>query len=125
MKKLSKDRTTKLCYSFLVLEKVGSDKTRNEKGKNYVDINATDIFKAAKLAKNIGCDYFEVKPSFDPFHFLNETSNLMANIIKDELKKCEPLQDDKFSANLNCALERTIEGEKMQEKFIKHAKQLK
>ena len=56
--------------------------------------------------------------SFDPFHFLNETSNLMANIIKDELKKCEPLQDDKRN-NLPYTLERTIEGEKMQEKNYK------
>ena len=50
-----------------------------------METNATDIFNAAKLAKDIGCDYFEVKPSFDPFHFLNDTSKLMSNIIKDEL----------------------------------------
>ena len=62
-------------------------KPKLRKEKNFVETNATDIYKAAKLAKDIGCDYFEVKPSFDPFHFLNETSNLMTEIIKSELKK--------------------------------------
>ena len=40
-------------------------------------------------------DYFEVKPSFDPFHFLNDTSNL-PNIIKSQLEMCLPLQDEHF-----------------------------
>ena len=116
MRTLAKARTTKLGYSFLVLEKVDSDKTRNEKGKNYVETNATDIHKAAKLAKEIGCDYFEVKPSFDPFHFLNETSNVMANIIKDELNKCAPLEDDTFKIISPYTLDSTIDGEKIQKK---------
>ena len=116
IKQLAKARTTKLGYSFLVLEKVDSDKSRNEKGKNYVETNATDIFKAAQLAKEIGCDYFEVKPSFDPFHFLNDTSNLMAEIIKSELKKCVPLIDEKFKIISPYTLEKTLDGEKTQEK---------
>ena len=37
---------------------VPTEKVRH--GDNYVETNATDIFKAAKLAKDIGCDYFEV-----------------------------------------------------------------
>lgn len=116
MRKLSEARTTKLGFSFLVLEKVGSDKTRNDKGKNYVKTNATDIYKAAKLAKDIGCDYFEAKPSFDPFHYLNETSNLMAEIIKSELKKSDHLIDDKFKIISPYTLNKTLEGEKIQEK---------
>ncbi len=116
MRKLSESRTTKLGFSFLVLEKVGSDRTRSEEGKNYVETNATDIYKAAQLAKDIGCDYFEVKPSFDPFHFLNDTSNLMAEIIKEELKKSNHLIDDKFKIISPYTLDRTLEGEKIQEK---------
>ncbi len=116
MRELSKSRSTKLGFSFLVLEKVGSDRTRNEEGKNYVETNATDIYKAAQLAKDIGCDYFEVKPSFDPFHFLNDTSNIMAEIIKDELRKSSHLIDDKFKIISPYTLDRTLEGEKLQEK---------
>ena len=67
------------------MEKQDPDKRNVADGRNQVETNATDIHKAAILAKDIGCDYFEVKPSFDPFHFLNDTSNL-TNIIKDELE---------------------------------------
>ncbi len=114
MRKLAKKRTTKLGFSFLVLEKVGADKQHSDKGKNFVETNATDISKAAKLAKDIGCDYFEVKPSFDPFHFLNDTSKLMANIIKDEMGKCAPLADENFKIISPYTLEKTMEGEKKQ-----------
>ena len=116
MKKLAESRTTKLGFSFLVLEKVAPDKKYNDKSKNYVETNATDIFKAAKLAKNIGCDYFEVKPSFDPFHFLNDSSTAMVNIIKDELKKSSVLEDDKFKIISPYTLECTLIGESKQKK---------
>ena len=59
-------------------------------------------------------DYFEVKPSFDPFHFLNDTSKLMANIIKEEIEKCAPLIDEKFKIISPYTLEKTLEGEKKQ-----------
>lgn len=114
MKLLAKSRTTKLGFSFLVLEKVGADKKYSDKGKNFVETNATDISKAAKLAKDIGCDYFEVKPSFDPFHFLNDTSKIMANIIREELEKSAPLIDDNFKIISPYTLEKTMEGEQKQ-----------
>ena len=116
MKKISKIKKTKLGYSFLVLEKQGADRTKSESGSNYVETNATDIFKAAKLAKEIGCDYFEVKPSFDPFHFLNDTSKLMTNIIKSELDLCKSLVDNNFNIISPYTLKKTMEGEKKQEK---------
>lgn len=116
MKKISKIKKTKLGYSFLVLEKHGADRKGAEKGDNYVETNATDIFKAAKLAKEIGCDYFEVKPSFDPFHFLNDTSKLMTNIIKSELNLCQDLKDENFNIISPYTLEKTMEGETKQDK---------
>ena len=116
MKKISKIKKTKLGYSFLVLEKHGADRKGTEKGDNYVETNATDIFKAAKLAKEIGCDYFEVKPSFDPFHFLNDTSKLMTNIIKSELDLCQELKDENFNIISPYTLEKTMEGETKQDK---------
>ncbi len=116
MKKISKIKKTKLGYSFLVLEKHGADRKGAEKGDNYVETNATDIFKAAKIAKEIGCDYFEVKPSFDPFHFLNDTSKLMTNIIKSELDLCQDLKDENFNIISPYTLEKTMEGETKQDK---------
>jgi len=115
IRNLAKVKKTKLGYSFLVLEKQDPDKRNVADGRNQVESNATDIHKAAILAKDIGCDYFEVKPSFDPFHFLNDTSNL-TNIIKAELEKCLPLQDDKFKIISPYTLSKTLDGEKIQQK---------
>ena len=115
MREISKIRKTKLGYSFLVLEKKDSDRRPISEGGNYVETNATDIFKAAQLAKDIGCDYFEVKPSFDPFHFLNDTSNLN-NIIHSQLDMCETLQDKNFTIISPYTLKRTLEGENTQKK---------
>ena len=116
MKSIAKIKKSKLGYSFLVLEKQDADRKKLKDGSNQVETNATDIFKAAKLAKEIGCDYFEVKPSFDPFHFLNDTGKLLTNIIKSQLDMCEPLKDNNFSIISPYTLERTMDGEKKQEK---------
>lgn len=115
MKKISKTKKTKLGYSFLVLEKKDADRKPVAEGGNYVETNATDIAKAAELAKEIGCDYFEVKPSFDPFHFLNDTSNL-TNIIKSQLDICKPLEDENFTIISPYTLDRTLKGEHKQKK---------
>ncbi len=113
MKKISKIKKTKLGYSFLVLEKKDPNQRPLSEGGNYVETNATDIFKAAKLAKEIGCDYFEVKPSFDPSHFLNDTSNL-TNIIKSQLDLSKPLEDEQFTIISPYTLKRTLDGENKQ-----------
>jgi len=115
IKSLAEVKKTKLGYSFLVLEKQDPDKRNVADGRNQVESNATDIYKAAVLAKDIGCDYFEVKPSFDPFHFLNDTSNL-TNIIKSQLEMCLPLQDDTFKVISPYTLSKVLDGEKIQQK---------
>jgi sulfatase maturation enzyme AslB (radical SAM superfamily) len=35
----------------------------------HITTNVHEIFQAAELAKNIGCDYFELKPMYDINHF--------------------------------------------------------
>ena len=111
---MAKVKKTKLGYSFLVLEKQDPDKRNVADGRNRVESNASDIYKAAVLAKEIGCDYFEVKPSFDPFHFLNDTSNL-TNIIKSQLEMCLP-PDEHFKVISPYTLSKVLDGEKIQQK---------
>ena len=56
MSELIKDKKGKVGYSFVILSKKDKD------GK-ILSTNAVDLTKAAKVAKEIGCDYFEVKPA--------------------------------------------------------------
>ena len=111
MKKLSKTRKGKLGYSFLILEK-------SDDNKIFLETNAVDIYNAAILAKDIGCDYFEVKPSFDEFHYLNDTSNV-SKIVKEQLFKIKDLETEKFKIISPFTLERTLQGEKKQIKNYK------
>ena len=62
MSELIKDKKGKVGYSFVILSKKDKD------GK-ILSTNAVDLTKAAK---EIGCDYFEVKPAFDIMNFLDD-----------------------------------------------------
>ena len=48
------------------------------KAGELISTNAVDIINAAIIAKDIGCDYFEVKPPFD-MHYLQKHSNEVVN----------------------------------------------
>ena len=65
MKSFAEQKKGKLGYSFLILSKYDNE-------NKLLSTNATDIERAAHVAKEIGCDYFEVKPAFDIMHFLQK-----------------------------------------------------
>ena len=106
MYKLCKNKKGKVGYSYLILEKQDKD------GK-HLESNAPDILNAAKIAKDMGCDYFEVKPSFDLFHYLNDTQNV-ASVVREQLEKCQDLIDENFKIISPYTLDRTLDGEKKQ-----------
>ena len=69
---LQKKKQGILGYSFLIRTKADGE-IENPAGSNIGLINHTNVYEiydAAKLAKDIGCDYFELKPSYDDFHQL-------------------------------------------------------
>ena len=82
---LSKIKNGKLGYSFLLIE---------NKKLNYS--NVSDLFQAAELAKNLGCDYFEYKPMVDENHFLVKYSDEFMNELDNITKKISLLEDEKF-----------------------------
>jgi len=63
MRRFAEVKRGKLGYSFLLLSDVDGDGVVKHS-------NLTEIYEGAVLAKEIGCDYFEVKPSYDMDHFL-------------------------------------------------------
>ena len=111
MKELSKIKKGKLGYSFLVLSMLSKD--------NKPETNAIDIEKAAIIAKNIGCDYFEVKPSFDMMHFLVTQSDYVNNTVDEKLKNIRKLEDENFKIISPYTLKESLSGSSKQIKEYK------
>jgi len=100
---LAKRKKGKLGYSFLI---------RTE-ADNIIS-NVHEIYEAAKLAKELGCDYFEIKPSYNykngVAHSLVKHSDKRIKEIKNQLKKLEQLVDDKFSIIKAITLDDMLDG---------------
>lgn len=83
MEQLSKIKKGLMGFSFLLLETRGFE-------------NASELYEAAKLAKEIGCDYFEYKPMVDNNHYLVEYSEQFINEVKIQQGKALDLEDETF-----------------------------
>ena len=109
MRKLGARKKCKLGYSFLVLSK-------SDDNGNVIKSNVSDIIKAAHVAKEIGCDYFEVKPSFDMMHFLVNHSAEVHGFVSKQLKEIMHLEDDNFRIISPYTLNEALTGSATQEK---------
>ncbi len=109
MTELGKRRKGLLGYSFLVLSKRDDD-------NKFIGTNATDIASAARLAKELGCNYFEVKPSFDMMHFLIDHTKTVKDVVMGQLKEVEHLQDENFKIISPYTLSDALDGTSVQTK---------
>ena len=105
MRTLGKIKKGKMGYSFLI---------RTPKDGFGLESNIDEIYDAAVLARDVGCDYFEVKPSYSytggQNHALVIHDKIYMDHAKEEIKRLEELETDSFkiikainlSASLNC-----------------------
>lgn len=103
MREFAGKKTGLLGYSFLLLNK-------HDKTGGVTKSNAVDIYKAAKLAQEIGCDYFELKPAFDMMHFLQKQDSEVVQIVNSELEKAHGLKSEKFDVIAPFTLEEALGG---------------
>ena len=75
--------------------------------------NINEITMAAKLAKDIGCDYFELKPSYDDNHQLVLHSEKDMKAAKEELIKAKNLENSNFKILESVMLESSLNREKI------------
>ncbi len=108
MRALGTKKRGKMGYSFLVLTKFKDGKMTHT--------NAGDIVKAAHLAKEVGCDYFEVKPSFDMMHFLNEQPEEVTQTVRDQLAEIGHLATEQFRIISPYTLNEALDGATTQKK---------
>jgi MoaA/NifB/PqqE/SkfB family radical SAM enzyme len=109
MRALGVRKKGKLGYSFLVLSKTTPEGV-------VTNTNAGDIAEAGRLAKEIGCNYFEVKPSFDMMHFLAAHSDEVHQMVQAQMQEIAPLQDETFKIISPYTLAESLEGAKIQHK---------
>ena len=112
MKQLAKKKKGILGYSFLIRTEADG-LIENPAGASIGLIehtNVYEIYEAAKLSKEIGCDYFELKPSYDDFHQIVMHSQKHMQIAIDQLEMSKKLENQNFkileSVMLNSALKR-------------------
>lgn len=110
MRKLAKVKKGKLGFSFLIRTEIEGDGIKS---------NIHEIYDAALLAKDIGCDYFEVKPSYnyknDVAHSLVVHSEERIAEIRKELERLPKLVDDNFSIIKAITLDDSLNGVKQQQ----------
>jgi len=105
MKNLAKIKTGKLGYSFLIRTEVEGDR---------IVSNIHEIYDAAKLAREIGCDYFEVKPSYqyrnNAVHSLVKHPKEHLDQARHEIERLNELVTDNFSIIKAITLDASLKG---------------
>ncbi|MFC1497421.1 radical SAM protein [Verrucomicrobiota bacterium] len=133
MKKLAKIKSGKLGYSFMIYSEGEFDKSdsckKNRKEEpglipSGIDetgfvkpdndrpfSNVSEIYQAALLAKEIGCDYYEVKPMYNIHHFAISQREDLISMVKEQIEQALLLEDDNFRVLQATKLKNTLSGE--------------
>ncbi len=93
MRLLAKSKKGDLGYSFLLMSR--REETSSEKS-SIIDTNYYDVEDAGKLAKDIGCDYFELKSIFDEDHNVMKQPVELINEAKEKVKILREIENDTF-----------------------------
>ena len=114
MRILSKTKKGKLGFSYLIQTEADGVGTSN------VD----EIYDAAVLAKDIGCDYFEVKPSYQwregADHALMKHDEIEMNKARKQIESLDNLEEDDFKILKAINLAHSLGG--VQKKQVKKYK---
>ncbi len=113
MKRFAEKKTGKLGYSFLILSKY-------DKNNKFISTNAVDIYRAAKISKEIGCDYFEVKPAFDIMHYLQKNDLKVTEEVNSQLIEAKKIEDDNFKVISPYTLDEALQNTSTQIKDYDH-----
>ena len=131
MKKLAKVKKGRLGYSFMLytpgkfdrplitdslndydsMMKLSRQKDQlKDEAKVSTFTNADEIYKGALLAKEIGCDYFEIKPMYDIHHFAISQDKGLIETIMNQIDESLKLSDDTFRVLRATKLRNTLSG---------------
>jgi MoaA/NifB/PqqE/SkfB family radical SAM enzyme len=107
----------KLGYSFMVFSegnygfKGVAINTEKVQSLSHIKTNAHEIYAAARLAREIGCDYFEVKPMYDVNHYSVMQKQAIADMVEEQIDHAKTLETDSFKVFEALKLRATLRGE--------------
>lgn len=90
MRRLAGLKHGDLGYSFLLVTRRAADGSVQES-------NLDDLVPAAMLARDIGCDFFEVKPEYDQDHYLLPQTDGWTSRLNAALADIRGLESDRFA----------------------------
>ncbi|WP_369148912.1 radical SAM protein [Streptomyces sp. R44] len=88
MRLLAAEKKGALGYSFLVMSRQEADGT--------TVTNHHEVLRAAELAHDIGCDYFETKAMFDDDHHIVQVPRELLDSVDRQLAEASRLESDRF-----------------------------
>lgn len=100
---LAKRKRGKLGFSFLLMRRPGDTNVPSQ-------TNAGDLYTAALLARDAGCDYFEVKPSYDLGHYLHKQPPGWTAQVTEQLAAVRTLRDSAFEIVSPTTLDTVLSG---------------
>lgn len=101
IERLAKVKKGKIGYSFLLMERIKDGETV---------ANCHELLAAAKIAKSIGCDYFEIKPSVDQHHHLIPLSQNTKTSLIRQLSLMKNLETTNFRIIYPKSIEHLLES---------------
>lgn len=109
MKALAKVKKGKLGYSFMMFSEGKFDPENPTPDSGFSNI--PDVVTAAKLAKEIGCDYFEIKPMYNIHHYAITQKQELMDYAKQQVAEASKLEDEKFRVLKATKLNAVLNGE--------------
>lgn len=89
MRTLAHRKTGSLGYSYLLI-------ARRDATGDLVEHNYDEVAAAARIAREIGCDFFEVKPEYDMEHHLREQPEALRALVEDRIAAAQAEETSQF-----------------------------
>jgi sulfatase maturation enzyme AslB (radical SAM superfamily) len=114
VEELAKVKRGALGYSFLLMAR------RDAKGARVIHNNFSEVAAAARLARDLGCDYVEYKPEYDLKHRLIAQPLELRELLAEELALAESIQCSSFEVIAPAHLHRVVADEPLDEPKAYH-----
>jgi MoaA/NifB/PqqE/SkfB family radical SAM enzyme len=117
MEAFAKVKRGKLGYSFMIFNQgsYGFKGIPIRSGAldsvKHITTNVHEIYQAAKLAREIGCDYFELKPMYDVNHYAVIQPAALTKVVEEQVNRAKMLETPDFKVLEASKLRSSLHGE--------------